>query len=78
MLPFEWWSLLRKPLPQPSSSLSNRGSGYLFPLIGDRHMPDIFQAEDTVPASGVYTVVHENMHIPPHYVTVIYGQTFPR
>ncbi len=41
-------------------------------------MPDIFRADDTVPASGVYTVVHENMHIPPHYVTVIYGQTFPR
>lgn len=41
-------------------------------------MPDIFQAGDTVPASGVYKVVHHNTHIPTHYVTAIYGDTFPR
>jgi hypothetical protein len=40
-------------------------------------MPDIFEAGDTVPASGVYKVFHENMHIPPHHVTAIYGDTFP-
>ena len=41
-------------------------------------MSDIFQAGDTVPASGVYKVVHHNTHIPTHYVTAIYGDTFPR
>jgi hypothetical protein len=46
--------------------------------IRTKHMSDIFQAGDTVPASGVYKVVHHNTHIPTHYVTVIYGDTFPR
>jgi hypothetical protein len=41
-------------------------------------MADIFQAGDTVPASGVYKVVHDKTHIPTHYVTAIYGDTFPR
>jgi hypothetical protein len=46
--------------------------------IRTKHMADIFQAGDTVPASGVYKVVHHNSHIPTHYVTAIYGDTFPR
>ncbi len=46
--------------------------------IRTKHMSDIFQAGDTVPASGVYKVVHHNTHIPTHYVTAIYGDTFPR
>lgn len=44
----------------------------------DKYMSDSFQAGDTVPASGVYKVVHHNTHIPTHYVTAIYGDTFPR
>jgi hypothetical protein len=41
-------------------------------------MPGIFQAGNTVPASGVYKAVHEDMHVPPHYVTAVHGGTFPR
>jgi len=41
-------------------------------------MSDIFRAGDTVPGSGIYKVVHHNTHIPTHYVTAIYGDTFPR
>ena len=46
--------------------------------IRTKYMSDIFQAGDTVPASGVYKVLHNNTHIPTHYVTAIYGDTFPR
>jgi hypothetical protein len=28
-------------------------------------------------ASGVYKVVHENNHVPRHYVTVVKGEMFP-
>jgi hypothetical protein len=46
--------------------------------IRTKYMSDIFHAGDNVPVSGVYKVVHHNTHIPTHYVTAIYGDTFPR
>ena len=78
MLAFGGGRFSRKPLSQPSSSLSIVVAAIVPRLMETRQMPDIFQAGDTVPASGVYKVVHENMHIPPHYVIAIYGHTFPR
>jgi hypothetical protein len=27
--------------------------------------------------SGVYKAVHENEHVPSHYVTALYGDVFP-
>jgi hypothetical protein len=45
---------------------------------GERErMPDIFNAGDTVTKSGVYKAVHAQQHTPAHYVTAIYGDTFP-
>ena len=40
-------------------------------------MADLLKAGGTVPTSGTYKVVHANTHIPSHYVTAIYGETFP-
>jgi hypothetical protein len=39
--------------------------------IPTKHMSDIFQAGETVPAAGGYKAVHETTHVPPHYVTAI-------
>jgi hypothetical protein len=36
-----------------------------------------FKAGDKAAFSGVYKVVHDKDHIPPHYITAIYGETFP-
>jgi len=36
-----------------------------------------FKAGDKAAFSGVYKVAHEKDHIPPHYVTAMYGETFP-
>jgi hypothetical protein len=32
-------------------------------------MPDVFQAGEKVPTTGVYKTVHAHEHVPPHYVT---------
>ena len=40
-------------------------------------MPEIFKAGDEVPTIGVYKTVHARQHIPPHYVTALFGDTFP-
>jgi len=40
-------------------------------------MPAIFKAGDKVPTTGVYKTVHARQHIPPHYVTAVFGDTFP-
>jgi hypothetical protein len=40
-------------------------------------MPEISKAGDKVPISGVYKTVHARQHIPPHYVTAVFGDTFP-
>jgi len=76
MLPSEF--VAREPLPPPSPLTSNRGSGFLPPNEAERmRMAEVFRAGDTVPASGVYKAVHGGTHIPPHYVTAIYGNRFP-
>lgn len=36
-----------------------------------------FQAGQKAEMSGVYKAVHESNHIPPHYVTILHGNTFP-
>jgi hypothetical protein len=40
-------------------------------------MPDVYRAGQMVPATGVYKAVHTNEHIPAHYVTALFGDTFP-
>jgi hypothetical protein len=38
---------------------------------------DVFKPGDTVPASGIYKVIHDPAHAQEHDVTCIYGKTFP-
>jgi hypothetical protein len=40
-------------------------------------MPEILEPGDRVPSSGLYKVVHAGKHALPHYVTALYGDTFP-
>jgi hypothetical protein len=40
-------------------------------------MPETFEAGDRAPSSGIYKAVHANLHAEPHYVTALYGDTFP-
>ncbi len=37
-----------------------------------------FRPDSTAPATGVYLVVHHEDHRPPHLVTVLRDDTFPR
>ena len=39
---------------------------------------DEFKPGKTVEASGIYRVIHEPYHAPPHEVTCVYGKSFPR
>jgi hypothetical protein len=36
-----------------------------------------FKPGETVPASGIYRVTHEPVHVQPHDVTAIKGEHFP-
>jgi hypothetical protein len=38
---------------------------------------DVFMPGQTVPASGVYTVLHDSKHRTTHEVTCVYGKAFP-
>jgi hypothetical protein len=40
-------------------------------------MPEILEPGDRVPSSGLYKVVHAGRHAQSHYVTALYGDTFP-
>lgn len=40
-------------------------------------MPEAFEAGKKIPESGVYKVVYAKQHVPRHYVTALYGDTFP-
>jgi hypothetical protein len=40
-------------------------------------MPKTFEAGNRASSSGVYKVIHARQHAEPHYVTVLYGDTFP-
>ncbi len=40
-------------------------------------MPHIFKAGQKVSTTGVYKVVHAGQHIEAHYVTAVFGDTFP-
>jgi hypothetical protein len=44
---------------------------------GERRMPDIYKTGDNVPTTGVYKTVHAGQHVPAHYVTALFGDTFP-
>ena len=35
-----------------------------------------FRAGDKAVFSGVYKAIHDKDHVPPHYVTAIYGEIF--
>ncbi len=35
-----------------------------------------FKAADKVPTTGVYKTVHAGQHVPAHYVTALFGDTF--
>jgi hypothetical protein len=38
---------------------------------------EYFRAGEKAGFSGVYKIVREKDHIPPHYVTALYGELFP-
>ena len=40
-------------------------------------MSEFLKPGDRVPSSGLYKVVHAGRHALPHYVTALYGDTFP-
>jgi hypothetical protein len=40
-------------------------------------MADSFAPGQRAPASGVYRTTHKHEHIISHYVTMLYGETFP-
>jgi len=40
-------------------------------------MPEMIKPGSTATQSGVCKAVHAKHHIPPHYITAIYGDTFP-
>ncbi|MFC4232142.1 YjzC family protein [Parasediminibacterium paludis] len=40
-------------------------------------MAEIYKPGDEVPNSGIYKVVHDNVHTEPHEVTCIKGNRFP-
>ena len=40
-------------------------------------MVDAFRPGNKAPFSGVYKVTHAHQHAEPHYVTLLFGDTFP-
>ena len=38
---------------------------------------DFFRAGSRVRVSGIYRVTHGTGHVEPHYVTCVFGETFP-
>jgi len=38
---------------------------------------DVFRPGDEVPHSGIYLVIHDNVHYERHEVTCVYGKRFP-
>jgi YjzC-like protein len=40
-------------------------------------MGDVFKPGDEVPSSGIYRVVHDDVHREEHDVTCVKGETFP-
>lgn len=44
---------------------------------GESGMPEVFRAGEKVPTTGVYKTVHAHEHVPAHYVTALFGDTFP-
>jgi hypothetical protein len=40
-------------------------------------MVEIFRPGIKAQVSGVYKVVHDREHVPSHYVTMLFGDTFP-
>lgn len=53
-----------------------RMSGSTADAHGERRTPDIFKAGHKVPTTGVYKTVHAGQHIPAHYLTELFGDTF--
>ena len=44
---------------------------------GERRIPErSFKAGDKAPTTGVYKTVHAGQHVPAHYVTALFGDTF--
>ena len=46
-------------------------------LEKDRSVPDLLKTGEKAPFSGVYKAIHAQQHVETHYVTVVYGDTFP-
>lgn len=40
-------------------------------------MTDVYKPGDTVPASGIYKVIHDPQHAQEHEVTCVKGEVFP-
>jgi hypothetical protein len=77
------WASTSAPLwPFKPSRYIRKPNPTLFPIgyrIGQEiHSPmEHFGAGDKATFSGVYKALHEKDHIPPHYVTAVYGEIFP-
>jgi hypothetical protein len=40
-------------------------------------MVEVFRPGNIAPHSGVYRATHAQQHAEPHYVTLLFGETFP-
>ncbi len=40
-------------------------------------MVEVFHPGNIAPHSGVYRATHAQQHAEPHYVTLLFGETFP-
>ena len=45
--------------------------------MADATRGDIFKPGETVPRSGIYSVLHDPNHSQSHEVTCVYGKKFP-
>jgi hypothetical protein len=46
--------------------------------LAEVNVGDEFEPGDVVQKSGIYRVIHDNLHTQPHEVTCLYGKVFPR
>jgi len=60
---------------------TSRSSAVVFRCFSDSadslRLMEHFRAGDKAAFSGAYKAIHEKDHVPPHYVTAIYGEIFP-
>ena len=45
--------------------------------MGKQAMTEVFGPGNKAQLSGVYKVIHQGDHVAPHYVIMLFGDTFP-